>query len=194
MDNRSKADGRSMDHGAQCWRRYLDGDESGFDELLKTHRDSLTFFLYRLVHDESVAEDLCIDTFMELLLHKRRYNFKIPLKNYLFIIARSRAVDYLRHAKKFATVELSEAENETADNYTPEEILLKNEQSRALSLAMQSLPDEMQVALHLVYIEELSYKDAAHVMKKSPKQVDNLLTRAKSALRTTLSKEGDLFS
>ena len=194
MDNRSKADGRSMDHGAQCWRRYLDGDESGFDELLKTHRDSLTFFLYRLVHDESIAEDLCIDTFMELLLHKRRYNFKIPLKNYLFIIARSRAVDYLRHAKKFATVELSEAENETADGHTPEEILLKNEQSRALSLAMQSLPDEMQVALHLVYIEELSYKDAAHVMKKSPKQVDNLLTRAKSALRTTLSKEGDLFS
>ena len=194
MDNRSKTDGRSMDHGAQCWRRYLDGDESGFDELLKTHRDSLTFFLYRLVHDESVAEDLCIDTFMELLLHKRRYNFKIPLKNYLFMIARSRAVDYLRHAKKFATVELSEAENETADNYTPEEILLKNEQSRALSLAMQSLPDEMQIALHLVYIEELSYKDAAHVMKKSPKQVDNLLTRAKSALRTTLSKEGDLFS
>ncbi|MBQ7324227.1 MAG: RNA polymerase sigma factor [Clostridia bacterium] len=194
MDNRSKTDGRSMDHGAQCWRRYLDGDESGFDELLKTHRDSLTFFLYRLVHDESIAEDLCIDTFMELLLHKRRYNFKIPLKNYLFIIARSRAVDYMRHAKKFATVELSEAENETADNYTPEEILLKNEQSRALSLAMQSLPDEMQVALHLVYIEELSYKDAAHVMKKSPKQVDNLLTRAKSALRTTLSKEGDLFS
>ena len=194
MDNRSKTDGRSMDHGAQCWRRYLDGDESGFDELLKTHRDSLTFFLYRLVHDESIAEDLCIDTFMELLLHKRRYNFKIPLKNYLFMIARSRAVDYLRHAKKFATVELSEAENETADNYTPEEILLKNEQSRALSLAMQSLPDEMQVALHLVYIEELSYKDAAHVMKKSPKQVDNLLTRAKSALRTTLSKEGDLFS
>lgn len=194
MDNRSKTDGRSMDHGAQCWRRYLDGDESGFDELLKTHRDSLTFFLYRLVHDESIAEDLCIDTFMELLLHKRRYNFKIPLKNYLFIIARSRAVDYLRHAKKFATVELSEAENETADGHTPEEILLKNEQSRALSLAMQSLPDEMQVALHLVYIEELSYKDAAHVMKKSPKQVDNLLTRAKSALRTTLSKEGDLFS
>ena len=187
-------DRKPIDHGAQCWRRYLDGDESGFDELLKTHRDSLTFFLYRLVHDETIAEDLCIDTFMELLLHKRRYNFKIPLKNYLFIIARSRAVDYLRHAKKFATVDLSEAETETANGQTPEEVLLKNEQSRALSLAMQSLPDEMQVALHLVYIEELSYRDAAHVMKKSPKQVDNLLTRAKSALRTTLSKEGDLFS
>ncbi|MBQ8288335.1 MAG: sigma-70 family RNA polymerase sigma factor [Clostridia bacterium] len=187
-------DRRVMDCGAECWRRYLDGDESGFDELLKTHRDSLTFFILRYVHDESIAEDLCIDTFMELLLHKRRYNFKIPLKNYLFIVARSRAVDYLRHAKKFATVELSEAENETADGQTPEEILLKNEQSRALSRAMQALPDEMQIAMHLVYLEKLSYKEAAKVMKISPKQVDNLLTRAKSALRTTLSMEGDLFS
>lgn len=186
-------DRKSIDYGAQCWRRYLSGDESGFDELLKTHRDSLTFFLYRYVHDESIAEDLCIDTFMELLLHRHRYNFKIPLKNYLFLIAHSRAVDYLRHAKKFAAVELSEAENETADGETPEEILLKNERSRALSRALNDLPDEMQIAMHLVYIEELSYKEAAKILKKSPKQVDNLLTRAKSALRTTLSKEGDLF-
>ncbi|MBO5777931.1 MAG: sigma-70 family RNA polymerase sigma factor [Clostridia bacterium] len=186
-------DNRAIDHGAACWRRYLDGDESGFDELLKTHRDSITFFLYRYVHDETVAEDLCIDTFMELLLHKNRYNFKIPLKNYLFMVARSRAVDYLRHAKKFATVELSEAETETADGETPEEILLKTEQSRALSRALQKLPEEMQIAMHLVYIEELSYKEAAKILKKSPKQVDNLLTRAKSTLRTTLLKEGDLF-
>ena len=193
MDNRP-VDHNAPDHSAACWRRDLNGDESGFDELLKTHRDSLTFFLYRYVHDETVAEDLCIDTFMELLLHRHRYNFKIPLKNYLFIIARSRAVDYLRHAKKFTPAELSEVENETADVNTPEEILLKNERSRALSRAMESLPDEMQIAMHLVYIEELSYKDAAKVMKKAPKQVDNLLTRAKSALRTTLSKEGDLFS
>lgn len=186
-------DRRALDHGAECWRRYLDGDESGFDELIKTHRDSLTFFLLRYVHDESIAEDLCIDTFMELLLHKRRYNFKIPLKNYLFMVARSRAIDYLRHANRFTTVELSEAENETASGDTPEEILLKNEQSRALSRAMQALPDEMQIAMHLVYLEELSYKETAKIMKLTPKQVDNLLTRAKSALRTTLSKEGDLF-
>lgn len=186
-------DRKPMDHAAQCWRRYLDGDESGFDELLKTHRDALTFFLCRYVHDEAIAEDLCIDTYMELLLHKRRYNFKIPLKNYLFMVAHSRAVDYLRHANKFAAVELSEAESETADGETPEEILLKTEQSRALSRAMRELPDEMQIAMHLVYIEELSYKEAAKIMKKSPKQVDNLLNRAKTTLRTTLSKEGDLF-
>ena len=33
-------------------------------------------------------------------------------------------------------------------------------------------------------------KDAKSLMKLSPKKVDNLLTRAKSALRTTLTREG----
>ena len=93
-----------MDHSAQCFRRYLDGDESGFDDLLNELRGSITFFIQRIVGDPDVAEDLCIDTFMELLLHKRRYNFKIPLKNYLFMVARSRAIDYLRRFRRFTTV------------------------------------------------------------------------------------------
>ena len=182
-----------MDHSAQCFRRYLDGDESGFDDLIAELRDSITFFIQRIVGDAATAEDLCIDTFMELLLHKRRYNFKIPLKNYLFMVARSRAIDHVRHVKRFTIVELSEAENQTAENQTPEDAVLKNEQSRALHSAMKTLPNEMQIALHLVYFEGLSYQDAAKIMKKKPKQIDNLLSRSKTELRTILEKEGDLF-
>ena len=182
-----------MDHSAQCFRRYLDGDESGFDDLIAELRDSLTFFIQRIVGDAATAEDLCIDTFMELLLHKRRYNFKIPLKNYLFMVARSRAIDHVRHVKRFTIVELSEAENQTAENQTPEDAILKNEQSSALHSAMKTLPSDMQIALHLVYFEGLSYQDAAKIMKKKPKQIDNLLSRSKTELRTILEKEGDLF-
>ena len=182
-----------MDHSAQCFRRYLDGDESGFDDLLTELRDSITFFIQRIVGDPNTAEDLCIDTFMELLLHKRRYNFKIPLKNYLFMVARSRAIDYLRRSRRYTVVELSEAEKETAEEATPESIVLKNERSRSLHTAMKTLPDEMQIALHLVYFEGFTYQEAAKVMKKKPKQIDNLLSRSKTELREILTKEGDLF-
>lgn len=182
-----------MDHSAQCFRRYLDGDESGFDDLITELRDSITLFIQRIVGNPNTAEDLCIDTFMELLLHKRRYNFKIPLKNYLFMVARSRAIDYLRRAKHYTTVELSEAEKETATEDTPEAIVLKNERTRSLHKAMKTLPDEMQIALHLVYFEGFTYQEAAKVMKKKPKQIDNLLSRSKTELREILEKEGDLF-
>lgn len=182
-----------MDHSAECFRRYLDGDESGFDDLIAELRDSITFFIQRIVGDAVAAEDLCIDTFMELLLHKRRYNFKIPLKNYLFMVARSRAIDHLRRIRRYTIVELSDAEKETADDQTPEEIVLKNERAHSLHNAMKTLPSDMQIALHLVYFEGLSYQDAAKVMKKKPKQIDNLLSRSKTELRTILEKEGDLF-
>ena len=53
------------------------------------------------------------------------------------------------------------------------------------------LTDDMRAAVHLVYFEQLSYEDAAKVMKKNKKQVDNLLYRAKSTLRTILTEEVD---
>ena len=69
-----------MDNGAGSYRRYLDGDEAAFDEILIAYRDALTFFINRYVHDLDAAEDLAIDSFLYLLVHKHRYNFKTPLK------------------------------------------------------------------------------------------------------------------
>ena len=39
-----------MDNGASSYRRYLDGDEAAFDDILRLYRDNLTFFINRYVH------------------------------------------------------------------------------------------------------------------------------------------------
>ena len=72
-----------------------------------------------------------------------------------------------------------------------EEQFLQKERYRALSEALHTLPEDMKAAIHLIYFEDLSYEEAAAVMKKNKKQVDNLLYRAKNALRTILGKEGE---
>ena len=182
-----------MDNGASSYRRYLDGDEAAFDEILTLYRDSLTFFINRYVHDLDAAEDLAIDTFMHLIVHRLRYNFRTPLKTYLFMIARSRALDYLKHRGKIAMVELSEVEGTLSDGITLEEMILLDERKQALNRALTRLPEEMQLAVHLVYFEDLTYDDAAKVMRKSRKQVANLLYRAKEKLRAMLGKDGELF-
>ena len=51
----------------------------------------------------------------------------------------------------------------------------------------------MRVVIHLVYFEDLTYDEAAKVMKKNRKQVDNLLYRAKKELRIILGKDGELL-
>lgn len=181
-----------MDNGASSYRRYLDGDEAAFDEIMKLYRDNLTFFINRFVHDLDAAEDLAIDTFMYLIVHRYRYNFRTPLKTYLFMIGRSRALDYLKHRNKLTMVELSEAEGEIPQNVSLEELILLDERKQRLNRALSQLPEDMQLAVHLVYFEALSYEDAAKVMKKNRKQVANLLYRAKDKLRTILGKDGAL--
>ena len=59
-----------------------------------------------------------------------------------------------------------------------------------LSRAMSQLPQDMREALHLVYFEEMSYDEASRVMKKSIKQLDNLLYRGKKELFVLLGEEG----
>ncbi len=179
-----------MDNGASSYRRFLDGDEDAFDEILKDYRNGLIFFINRYVRDLDAAEDIAIDVFVQLLVHRHRYNFKTSLKTYLFMIGRSRALDYLRHRNRFRMVALPDAEAELADHTTLEAEVLADERKRLVNEAIWQLPEQMRVAVHLVYFENLTYEEAAKIMKKNRKQVDNLLYRAKGMLRSIIGEEG----
>lgn len=183
-----------MDNGACSYRRFLDGDESAFDEIMKELFDKLVFFIDRYVHDLHAAEDIAIDAFSDLVVNRNRYNFKVSLKTYLFMLGRSRALNYLKHHKIIKLEELEELDRaKSIEAEELEETILSNERKRAVNLALLALPDDMRVAVHLVYFEDLSYAEAAKIMKKSTKQIDNLLYRAKEKLRITLGKDGELL-
>ncbi len=180
-----------MDNGASSYRRFLDGDESAFGELMKELFRGLVFFIDGFVHDTHAAEDIAIDAFSDLIVHRHRYNFKVSLKTYLYMIGRSRALDYLKHRKVVAFVELSEAYAVSDELATLERLVLADERKRLLHAAIAKLPEDMRVAVYLIYFEAMTYEEAASVMKKSRKQVDNLLYRAKKELRIILGEDGE---
>ena len=180
-----------MDNGASSYRRFLDGDESAFDEIMKELFRGLVFFIDRYVQDVHAAEDIAIDTFSDLIVHKSRYNFKVTLKTYLYMVGRSRALDYIKRRRIIEFVELSEAQALPDDSMTLEEIVLADERKRSVNAALSQLPEDMRVVIHLVCFEEMTYDEAAKVMKKNRKQVDNLLYRAKKELRIILGEDGE---
>ena len=143
------------------------------------------------MNDFHAAEDIAADCFVFLLVHKHRYNFKVSLKTYLYMIGRSKSLNYLKRRKIITTEALDEAENEVSDEKTPEDAVLTSERKRAVHEALKNLNEEMRTAVHLVYFDGMSYAETAKIMKKSPKQVDNLLYRAKAELRSLLGKEGE---
>lgn len=177
-----------MDKGADSYRRFLDGDRDAFGEIVELYRENLIFFICRYVNDLDTAEDLAEDVFVELLVHPERFEQKSSLKTYLFAIARNKAVDWLRKHKRMQLVPIEDA-GEIADLMTLEESVAKSEQEKRLSDALNGIKEEYRTALHLVYLEDMSYDDAGKIMKKNRKQVENLVFRGKKALRALLGDE-----
>ncbi len=182
-----------MDNGASSYRRFLDGDESAFDGIMTALFRSLVLFVNRYVHDIHTAEDIAMDTMADLIVHRHRYNFKVSLKTYLFMVGRCRALDHIKHRKVISWTALSEAEELADEEGNPEMLMLAKERKQAVSAALDRLPHDMQVAVHLIYFEDMTYDEAAQIMKKKRKQVDNLLYRAKKELRAILGKDGELL-
>ncbi|MBD9118961.1 MAG: RNA polymerase subunit sigma-24, partial [Clostridiales bacterium] len=71
-----------------------------------------------------------------------------------------------------------------------EELALAGDRQRRVNAALAQLPRDMAAAVRLVYFEEMTYAEAARVMGKKSKQVDNLLYRAKRELQSILGEEG----
>ena len=180
-----------MFDGAGSYRRFLNGEEGAFDEIMNELFRKLVFFIDGYVHDSYTAEDLAIDVFSDLIVHKHRYNFKVSLKTYLFMIGRSRALDYIKHRRVIDFVEINEAEDFSDDERVLEQTVLDDERERMVNEAITKLPEDMREVVHLIYFEDMTYAEAAKVMKKTAKQVDNLLYRAKTQLRIILGKDGE---
>ena len=175
------------------YRRFLAGDEKGFDEILNAYYENLLFFIRRYIPSIDEAEDIAEDCFVELLVHPHRYRFSTGLKTYLFAIAHHKAVDCVRRAAAHPTLPL-DALNLSAsvseDYRAFEQQMLRDERRRAVNRAVEELPEAMRTVIHLLYFEEMSYEAAGKVMGKSRKQIENLAYRARGMLRDRLTKEG----
>ncbi|MBR6825010.1 MAG: sigma-70 family RNA polymerase sigma factor [Oscillospiraceae bacterium] len=178
-----------MDNGASSYRRYLKGDEEAFREIVKLYFDSLVLFIYGYVKDMEAAEDISIDVFSQLVIHKHRFHFRNSLKTYLFMMGRSRALDHIKHRDKIKFTELGEELPVRDPGPDPEELLLQEEAKQTLHRALAQLPEEQRQALYLVYFQDLSCDEVGKVLKKNRKQVYNLLYHGKQTLRTILEKE-----
>lgn len=180
-----------MDDGAACYRRFLEGDESGFSELVTAYGGKLIFFINRFVGNLSVAEDLMEDTFCDLIVCKNRYKGKSQFKTYLFAVARHKAADYLRRLPRQAGMPLEEADR--AEEKSLEARVIADERGEQVNAALEKLSPDYRAVLHLLYFEEMPYGQAGAVLRKTPKQIKNLAYRARQALKTEMEQEGFVY-
>ena len=177
-----------MGQGTELYRRYLSGDDSAAEALVELYKDGLMLYINRYTENIFLAEELMEEVFFRLLTRRPRFFGKSSFKTWLFAMARNVALDQLRRDSRSAA--LPEEEWIRAETADAERHYLKKEQALRLHEAIKHLPPEYSRVLYLIYFEDFSNADAARVLGKTKRQVENLSYRAKQALRRQLETEG----
>ena len=178
-----------MDNGASSYRRFHAGDDNGITEIVENYKDGLILYLNGYVKNIFVAEELTEDTFFRLMIKKPKYSGKSTFKSWLYAIGRNVAVDYIRHNSKILNVPIDDVENYLIEQ-SLEQSYIKEENKLVVNKALNELIPEYRNVLWLTYFEEFSNKETAIILKKTERQIKNLLYRARKALKSKLEKEG----
>lgn len=182
-----------VDTGAEEYRRYLNGDDSGMAELIRIYKDGLILYLKGFTSDISTAEELMEDTFVKLAVKKPKFGGKSSFKTWLYAIGRNIALDWLRRRGRRREAADELPEDMAAVGAEPELSYIKGERDKAVKNALSRLNPDYGSVLYLSYFEGFSNDEIRTIMNKSGRQVENLLYRAKRALRSQLEKEGFVY-
>jgi RNA polymerase sigma-70 factor, ECF subfamily len=172
------------------------GNMAGFDYLIQKYRKPIIHFMYRMVHNQAVAEELAQEVFLRVYRSRETYRAEARFSTWLYRIATNLGVNYVRdnrHERNASTVYLDETDSETGTtpdvaDATPniESNLLRNERLNAIRQHVLALPERQRTAVLMHKYEGLDYKQIGEVLKLSESATKSLLFRAYQTLRERL--------
>lgn len=174
----------------EAYLSFISGHENAFEYIIEEYKDTLIFFVMRYVKNITDAEDIVENVFFKLAVKKPKYKNSNKFSTWLYTIARNEAISFLRKEKHRSSDDISEYENLADVENDIEASFVKEERNRFIHEALGKLPDAYREVLHLSFFAELKNEEIAKITGKSRKQVENLLYRAKIALKKELEKEG----
>lgn len=182
-----------MDNGASSYRRFFEGDENGIVEIIRDYKDGLILYLNGFTRNVCIAEELMEETFVKLVVKKPKFSARYSFKTWLYTIGRNVAIDYLRRSSKLVNMTDEEMQNVLSEEESLEQSYIREEEKIVVHRAMSKLNAEYRQVLYLMFFEDFSTEQIAAVMKKSKRQIGNLIYRAKMSLKSELDKEGFIY-
>jgi RNA polymerase sigma-70 factor (ECF subfamily) len=184
----------AIDYDAELMLRVKDGDSASFGVLLEKHRNPVIHFLYRMVQNPAVAEELAQEVFLRVYRSRASYEPTAKFTTWLFRIATHLALNSLRDAKNERKQEsLDDAMEDqpvrqVSDNRpTIEQAMLYQARLAEVKQAIQTLPEKQRAAVLMHKYEEMEYSQIARALNCSESAVKSLLFRAYETLRARLA-------
>ena len=183
----------ALEQDAQLMLRVGEGDDTSFALLLERHRGPVVHFLYRMVQNQAVSEELAQEVFLRVYRSRSTYEPTAKFTTWLFRIATHVALNSIRDGKKekgheSLDVEIEGMERQVADcQPTVEQEMVQNVKLREVRQAIEALPAKQRAAVLMHKYEGLDYAQIAGVLRCSESAIKSLLFRAYEALRDRLA-------
>lgn len=171
------------------------GDQRSFALLLERHRAPVIHFLFRMVQNQPVAEELAQEVFLRVYRSRETYEPTAKFTTWLFRIATRLALNWIRDTKGEKSQESLNEEvvdggplRQVADSKpTVEQQMVRAARLAEVRRAIELLPDKQRAAVLMHKYEELDYSQIAQVLECSESAVKSLLFRAYETLRARLA-------
>jgi len=178
--------------------RVAEGDEAGFTYLAQKYHRPMIHFLYRMVNNQAIAEELAQEVFLRVYRARESYRAEARFTTWLYRIATNLAVNYARDTRNertAQTVYLDQPDPETGttpdladDEPSAEERLLREERMAAIRLHVMALPERQRMAVLMHKYQGMDYRQIGEVLKLSESATKSLLFRAYQTLREKLKE------
>ena len=176
--------------------RVAEGDEAGFNYLAEKYHRPMIHFLYRMVGNQAVAEELAQEVFLRVYRARSSYRAEARFTTWLYRIATNLAVNHARdtrHERAAQTVYLDQPDEETGttpdvadDEPTAEQQMLRDERMAAIRRHVMALPERQRMAVLMHKYQGMDYRQIGDVLKLSESATKSLLFRAYQTLRDKL--------
>jgi RNA polymerase sigma-70 factor (ECF subfamily) len=174
------------------------GDEAGYTYLVNKYNRQIIHFLFRMVHNEAVAEELAQEVFLRVYRSRESYRAEAKFSTWLYRIATNLAVNHARDTKNermAPTMELDAPDSESGsmpevadDDPNIEQRMLREERMAAIRKHVTALPERQRMAVLMHKYQEMDYRQIGEVLKLSESATKSLLFRAYQTLRESLKE------
>lgn len=172
--------------------RCLAGDSRAFNDLINRYKRQVFSLIFRLVHNQSDAEDIAQETFIKAYKSFASYDPSYPFLTWLFKIAHNSAIDFLR-AQKPDSLSIHDEENPLDIEDTQislEERIEAASQQELIDRVLGTLPPLYREVLVLRHQQELSYEEISQSLDIPVGTVKIRLFRARDIMKQKLVKLG----
>ena len=171
------------------------GDEKAFTTILNKHKMGVFNVAYKIVGNETVAEDLTIEVFSTAFSNILSYSPDYAFTTWLYKITTNHCIDYIRRKQtlpKQLDIESSETHslimNTLSDDRNPEEIVIDEQHISIIKNKVSQLKQDYRKIIELRYFREYSYEEIAKELNIPIGTVKAKLHRAKKSLYNLIKK------